>query len=428
MARTKGGIQVLRVETRSSVVGAIASHILGHHVHVVHEVPEGEELDIKVLVDERDRASEYLSKLRVHGNALPGVEAVVAGCRPEWTREEQESYFETAFEWFVGRAGPHSMVSCAAIHWHETSPHMQILIAAVGMTDERVQAGKTKGKDGKVRYRYKRTGRKVRRVGWTAIRDGFSPGKGRDSDRMSRMQDCFHAEVASRFGLERGEVGSQAVHAEIDRAKAARDRAEEAELEEAAVLERVALGRSQAALAEATADQLDARVATVRDGWGEAERESKRLKRENEDLAEKNKAAAATYAQVVEDIEAGREGSALGRELRETAEEAKRYLAGSGPEVDRERRALKAALAVSRHELGRSLSDEAAGELVQGRLELARRDGVRTLWAKLRVAAGEKGAAYLASLARVVGSVFGVRGPDESREGGHGGDRGSGIG
>ena len=230
MARSKGGIQVLRMETRSDVTGALAAHIIGEHVHEVHEPKPGEQMDITVLVDDRERAAAYLQGLKVHGNAKPGVEFVVGGCRDDMSREEEDAYFMQSLQWIREHAGEHSMLSAACIHRHEQSPHMQVLMVAVGMADKRAQAAKVTRKDGKVRYRYRRTDEQVRRVGWTAIRDGFSPGKGRDADRLSRMQDCFHEEVASHFGLERGEKGSQTTHEEIDRRKAAEQRAAEAEL------------------------------------------------------------------------------------------------------------------------------------------------------------------------------------------------------
>ena len=103
-----GGIQVLRVEKRSRVNGAVAAHVLGEHVHEVHEVPPDQELDIRILVDDRDRVAAYLAGLRVHGNASPGVEFVIAGCRSEWTREEQDAYFVRSFQWIRDKAGPHT--------------------------------------------------------------------------------------------------------------------------------------------------------------------------------------------------------------------------------------------------------------------------------------------------------------------------------
>ena len=251
------------------VGGALAHHILGRHVHDVHKPEQGAEsvhdIDVTVLVNNLTQAAEYAKRHMPTGRGRcpdPAVEFVVAGCRPDMTREEQDAYFAEALEWIIKCAGPYSMIAAAAIHRHETSPHMQVLVVPVGMVPEREQAAREE-RDGKVRYRYKSTGRLIRRLGWTAVRDGFSPGKGRSADRMSRMQDHFFREVASHYGLERGEVGSQAVHEEIDRAMAARAKAEKAEAE--------------AEVARTAAASARVEEAAARDAVGRARQERERV-------------------------------------------------------------------------------------------------------------------------------------------------------
>ena len=263
--KSPGGIQVLRMEIRRTVRGALARHVLGQHVHEVHEAKDGEKLDISVLVDNVNEAAAYADLLAPNGGkGKPArcVEFVIAGCRSDWTRKQEDAYFGAAFSWLIECAGPHSMVAAAAIHRHETAPHMQALIVLAGETNARELARKTTNEDGKTRYHYRSTNRKVVRLGWRSVRDRFSPGKGRASDRMSRMQDYFHREVAGPHGLERGTVGSEAVHEPIDRKMAADAKAEEAERKAAEAAERALEASRQADAAQERADSTAAEADT----------------------------------------------------------------------------------------------------------------------------------------------------------------------
>lgn len=71
------------------------------------------------------------------------------------------------------------------------------------------------------------------RLGWKGVRDAAAKRIERELGRKSRtkysaLQDSYHAVVARRFGLGRGDVGSQATHAQIDRAMGAEQREERA--------------------------------------------------------------------------------------------------------------------------------------------------------------------------------------------------------
>ena len=225
------GIQVLRVEVRNRVDGPLAAHILGRHRPPTAVASR----ENTVVVGQVSAAAEYAAGFPRTGPkggrpAKPGVEFVVAGPPPygpgEWSREQEDVYFSMALAWIVACAGPHSMISAAAIHRDETSPHMQVLMVPVG---------ERKG---------------MRRLGWSFIRDRFCPGPGPAAKRMSRMQDFFHAEVGRPCGLARGEKGSIATHEQIDRAQAAEARSAEAER------------RAQAA--EAREGDADERVSQLR--------------------------------------------------------------------------------------------------------------------------------------------------------------------
>ena len=71
---------------------------------------------------------------------------------------------------------------------------------------------------------------------------------------------------------------------------------------------------------------------------------------------------------------------------------------------------LRSALGVPGR-LGKGYTPKEARAHVAAFGKRERAEGVRTLWERLRSAAGERGAEYLASLALKVGAVFGVRGP-----------------
>ena len=219
---------------------------------------------------------------------------------------------------------------------------------------------------------------------------GFCYGKGRASDRMSRMQDNFHTEVAAGFGLERGKIGSQAVHEEIDRAKAARDRTEKAELKEAAANER-------AEQAKTSADELEEKQrldeALEAGATGRLGRQAKR----GRELHEKRDAAFTAKA------EADRARQAAEQERDRAIQEAGEFQAGIREELDlarerdRERRTLKEELDASAHEIEKVLGDSEARGLVQSQLRSARRAGVQQgkqlgwaeIWLKLREFAQE---------------------------------------
>ncbi len=328
-------------------------------------------------------------------------------------------YFSMALAWIVACAGPHSMISAAAIHRDETSPHMHVLMVPVG---------ERKG---------------MRRLGWSFIRDRFCPGPGPAAKRMSRMQDFFHAEVGRPCGLARGETGSTATHEQIDRAKAAERRAQAAEAREGAADERVS--------------QLRTSAQAALDAWGEAkeqrEREEKalteaRAERERQDSAavqarakrEQDEAAVDTLRR---EIEAGRRGwrgrrAAVGRALIRERDEAYRErdkiktranaavkaahrdrdAAIQSAEADRaaaaETRAWRTSMQMPHQGAVPTFTPDKVRELVLRRLESARAEGVRTLWKELRGKAEEHGAECLATLvdlASLVGGLFGVRGP-----------------
>ena len=88
-----------------------------------------------------------------------------------------------------------------ALHLDETQPHGHILVVAA---DD------------------------LGRLGWNRVRKGFGM-TGSESGRalMGALQERYHREVGSRFGLARGEAGSTAAHQPIDRVAGVKERLEE---------------------------------------------------------------------------------------------------------------------------------------------------------------------------------------------------------
>ena len=205
-----GGIQVVRAETRDRVGGALAAHIRCE-TRPATAVPAVGKRENSILVDDVAGAAAYAASLARTGKrgkpAKPAREFLFAGLPPfgdphEWPRELADAYFKACLAWVMACAGRHSRIALAVIHRDETAPHLHVLLVPVG----------------------ERGGEP--RLGWTSVRSAFCPGAGRESERLHRMQDHFHAEVASKHGLTRGQPGSQAEHTPIDRAKAAERRAE----------------------------------------------------------------------------------------------------------------------------------------------------------------------------------------------------------
>ena len=114
-------------------------------------------------------------------------------------------YTAAAAAWLMKRA-PGCRIEQLALHQDEAAPHGHLLAV---LADEQ------------------------KRVGWNWVCQGLTDSrkKLKRGALMSAIQDCFHADVASKFGLERGTKGSTAVREEINRVRGAQLRAEEEEAE-----------------------------------------------------------------------------------------------------------------------------------------------------------------------------------------------------
>ena len=120
---------------------------------------------------------------KVRKNAVHGIEVLVTAS-PEvlqkWPKDKQLQYFLAAHDWLNKRlSGPGTIIG-SAVHNDETTPHLSVIYMPL--------------KDGRLNARHYIGGHR---------------------DRMSELQDEFHAEVGHKFALDRGVKRSRARHISI---------------------------------------------------------------------------------------------------------------------------------------------------------------------------------------------------------------------
>lgn len=101
------------------------------------------------------------------------------------TPDRRLQYLEDSIQWVKDR-WPHATILTAAVHYDETTPHLQLLVAP---TDEK---------------------------GYFRAKEMFG-----GYTEMSKMQDHFWEQVSQKYDLERGEKGSQAKHIPVRKLYAA---------------------------------------------------------------------------------------------------------------------------------------------------------------------------------------------------------------
>lgn len=115
-----------------------------------------------------------------------------------WDDARVEAWAREVDAWMERTMGPESVFVVSALHRDESSPHLHFLVVPVH--------------EG--------------RISWTALKNhaaekllGRPPAKRADAYRA--LQDDLHRQVSAKYGLARGQVGSEATHAGIDRVRAA---------------------------------------------------------------------------------------------------------------------------------------------------------------------------------------------------------------
>lgn len=155
------------------------------------------------------------------------------GAAKGWSREdippEIKQYFNDALRFVKEYIGAGNILS-ATIHFDETSPHMHVdYIPVISgkqkrkdvyvkdadgkcVRDEKGHAIRARGADGKTLYEYVDVAPEINRGQFWQERGG------RQSYR--KMQDLFYEQVARKYGLDRGQVGSDRQHEEQSKHKA----------------------------------------------------------------------------------------------------------------------------------------------------------------------------------------------------------------
>lgn len=150
-----------------------------------------------------------------------------------WSREDIptqiKQYFNDSLRFIKDYIGSENVIS-ATLHFDETSPHMHVdYIPIISgkrkrkdvylkdengkcVRDEKGHAIRARGADGKVIYEYVDVSPEINRGQFWTERGG------RQSYR--KMQDLFFEQVASKYGLDRGQVGSDRQHEDQAKHKA----------------------------------------------------------------------------------------------------------------------------------------------------------------------------------------------------------------
>ena len=301
-----GHYQILRIETYKRLDERLVAHVEGvSRPPTARPVDPGvasvhpEQPPLGAIVElggaGAESARELIDRTRPTGRGRkPGeaIEILMAGppsygSPGQWSEVRELEWARESVAWARRIIGPESLVVTAALHRDEKSPHVQMLVVPVH-----------KG-----------------RLGWTGVKNAAAERIAPDLQhpprtRYAGFQDDYQAHVGRRFGLGRGEVGSQATHAQIDRAEAARaelrraretwqreQREAERRAEQTAARERQAVEVAKAAEARRLDEEehdarINALLAEVADGKAAQAAESERKAVEAAKAAELREALA----------------------------------------------------------------------------------------------------------------------------------------
>ncbi len=122
-----------------------------------------------------------------------------------WPHDKVERWGRASYEW-VKQTFPGTIVAAAALHQDERAHHVHVLLVPLFDTDD-----------------------KGPRIAWSKCQKSAAERLAgrvlkRPGEQMRVLQNAYHAQVGSRFGLERGEIGSKRKHEEPDSAKGLKDR------------------------------------------------------------------------------------------------------------------------------------------------------------------------------------------------------------
>lgn len=180
-----GNIQVLRIECRGKLTRAILAHSAGVSRPAIARKGMAERTNVTAAFRPNKAAALVKAARKARGKRQgrppsEGVSMLFAGPPPygsegEWPADKLAAWAEQTTRWAIRCMG--LPVVASALHRDEASPHLHLEFAAV--------------KNGKF-------------VPWREVRRRIT-GEDHHRRAMTKLQDMYHEEVASRFGLERGE-------------------------------------------------------------------------------------------------------------------------------------------------------------------------------------------------------------------------------
>ena len=323
-----GHTQVLRVSKVSSVGGNLGKHIDGgrrpetampRNINGVILKPvvllgaDGEEITDEEAVTRRDEAASYIQECRskkhqvrrkgkevvesVRGPKAAPCMSILAAGPPRygdddaWDQNKVRAWATDTVKWVLRRAGKGARLAHCALHQDEAAPHLHVELV---VADERGRLGWNRIRD-RFGEEWQTSGEQAEEQDWKeererarkhggpprlTVRSPSAPpplpriqkGRLQGPALMSAMQTNYYRDVAHLHGLERGEIGSTAVHAPVDRAKGLelrvgeeRRRADERADERATVAEKAADKRERAADQRATAAEQAEKAADKRE-------------------------------------------------------------------------------------------------------------------------------------------------------------------
>jgi predicted nucleic acid-binding Zn-ribbon protein len=194
------GYQILRFEkikTRQSLEGRCKHATRERQPQNADPTLKGENRRDRTTQETLEAFDRRLAELRkIRKDNVRAVEILVAFSPSEAARLskiEQDHYFADAKAWFVRLFGGPKNLLNTTIHADEhTSRHMTMFVMPI----ETVKDEQT-GKEQEEKFNCKH---------WLG-----------GAKRLSLLQTRFHDDVAGRYGLERGILGSKAKHQEVDR-------------------------------------------------------------------------------------------------------------------------------------------------------------------------------------------------------------------
>ena len=307
-----GHTQVLRVSKISSVGGNLGKHIDGgrrpetampRNINGVILKPvvllgaDGKEITDEEAVTRRDEAASYIQECRskkhqvrrkgkevvesVRGPKAAPCMSILAAGPPRygdddaWDQNKVRAWATDTVKWVLRRAGKGARLAHCALHQDEAAPHLHVELV---VADERGRLGWNRIRD-RFGEEWQTSGeqaeeqdRKEEREWARKPLPRIQKGRLQGPALMSAMQTNYYRDVAHLHGLERGEIGSTAVHAPVDRAKGLelrvgeeRRRADERADERATVAEQAADERERAADERAAAAEQAEQAADERE-------------------------------------------------------------------------------------------------------------------------------------------------------------------